>query len=376
LAAESRQLLGGASDKPQAINVDDPQLLAEIRRLLSAGSGPRHTVREIAARYLVSVKFQNLKNKAGEEIKFRLHLLPWLGDDIAANLDFDRLAWYREQRKTEKVMNGRDKPPSDAQVNRELMQLSAMCTWAATNRPPLLQANPIRGFPMVQENSERATMPGADDVERIMLASGKRLRAMVATKFWGGQRRQELLNQLLDNVDWDEGLLVMHGRDTKTKDPRVTVFPDVASRMVSEYLEEREAAGIKSHLLFCTRSGRAVSARNFLRDFQETALRAGVKAAEGENLWLHDLRAGFVGYQLELGTPERVIMKMTGHSTHKAFDRYVRVKAKWISVVKERADLHERERKAARRAPKRRETVGSEATSVNPASKNISQRVK
>lgn len=219
--------------------MDDPQVLAEIRRLLARGSGPQHTVREIVERYIASVRFANLKNRANEAIRFRLHIVPHLGDDIAGDLHFDRLAWYREQRKAEKCQNGRNVPPSAATLNREVMQLSAALTWAAKNKPPLLGANPIRGAPMEVENNQRQTMPDAADVERIMFASSKRLRAMIATKFWSGLRRGELCGLRLVKINWDDGLIVLHGRETKTGRPRVTVFPDRASRIVGEYLDER-----------------------------------------------------------------------------------------------------------------------------------------
>lgn len=326
--------------------MDDPELLEQIARLVAGRAvGPRHTVAEIVARYMGSVEFGRLKNRANEERRFRCHLLPHLANDVASALDFDRCSWYRDQRKAERCLNGRDVPPSAATRNRELMQLSAALTWATKYK--MLSHNPIRGFPMEAEDNQRRTMPDPSDVGRIMFAGTPRLRAMVAMAFGAGLRRQELCSLRLAQVEWDEGLIVLHGRDTKTGRPRVTVLPDKASKFVKKYLDERQKT---SPYVFCTASGKPMSPRNFLREFQETCERAGVAAAEGERMWLHDLRAGFIGHQLELGTPERVIMDMTGHSTHKAFDRYVRVKAKWIAEAKLRADMFDDGRKGPRRA--------------------------
>lgn len=326
----------------------DPEaVFAQIRRLLDKeASGPRHNVNEVVKRYLASVEFGNLKAHTTEEIRFRRHLLPILGGFIAADVDFNLVAWYREQRKSELCLNGHNAPPSPATRNREVMQLSACLTWAVKYK--LMTVNPIRGAPMEAERSQRRTMPKPAEIEQLLFACTPRLRAMIAMSFDSGMRRAELCSLPLIQVEWDEGLIVLHGRDTKTGRPRVTVMTDRASRYVQIYLKQRTET---SRFMFCTSSGRQVSPRNFLRDFQEACGRAGIEAAAGECMWLHDLRAGFIGHQLELGTPERVIMDMTGHSTHKAFDRYVRVTRRWITEAKARADEFEAGRKGPKAAP-------------------------
>lgn len=325
----------------------EDETLAKIRALLTEkDAGPQHTVADLAQRYLSSVEFGNLANAANEERRFRLHILPFLGADIAAALTFDRLNWYREQRKGERCQNGRNVPPSPATRNREVMQLSACLSWAAKQKPPILRENPIKGAPMEAENNQRRTMPAPADIDRLLFACTPRLRAMVAMKFGAGLRRAELCSLRLHQVRWDEGLIVLHARDTKTGRPRVTVLPERASKIVQRYLDHRE---VESPYVFCVASGRPVSPRNFLRDFQIACENAGLQAAEGERFWLHDLRAGFVGYHVEIGTPDRVIMDMTGHKTHSAVDRYMRVQAKWIRDAKERADAFDR---ASRKPPK------------------------
>ncbi|MEP6652067.1 MAG: site-specific integrase [Myxococcales bacterium] len=291
---------------------------------------------DVVQRYLRSVEFGKLKNRANEERRFRCHLLPHLGSDVAAALTLDRLSWYREQRKGEKCLNGRPGAPKAATRNRELMQLSAALSWAATYK--LLPANPIRGFPLENEDSQRRTMPEPGEVDRILAASNLRLRAMLALKFGSGLRRAELCSLRLSQIDWDTGMITLHGRDTKTGRPRMTLLPARAAQLVRSYLDRRN---VSSTYVFCVANGGPMHPRNFLRAFQGACKRSGVQAAEGERMCLHDLRAGFIGHQIELGTPERVIMDMSGHSTHTAFDRYVRVKAKWIVEAKARTDAFE-----------------------------------
>lgn len=324
--------------------MDDPRL-EQIRAILGAPSGPRHTVAELATRYMASVEFANLKAKDTEARRLRLHVVPHLGADIAAELTFDRMGWYREQRRGERCLNGRDVVPAPSTRNREVVTLSACLSWAVVHH--LLERNPIRGCPLETENNQRRTMPVSGDVDKLLFACTPRLRAMVAMKFGGGLRRQELCSLRLTQVRWDQGLVVLHGRDTKTGRPRVTVLPDRASKIVQRYLDLREERD--SPYVFCTASGKPVGPRNFLRDFQRACQHAGIQAAEGERMVLHDLRAGFVGHHLEMGTSERVIMDMGGWSTHSAFDRYVRVQARWLRDAKERADAFD---ESKRKGPK------------------------
>lgn len=326
----------------------DPQsVLEQIQRLVTGQtSGPSHTVAEIVRRYLASVEFANLKAKDTEERRFRLHIVPHLGADIASELTFDRLAWYREQRKGERCLNGRDVPPTPSTRNREVVSLSASLSWAV--KYDILKVNPIKGAPLETENNQRRTMPTSVDVDRLLFACTPRLRAMVAMKFGSGLRRAELCTLRLNQVRWDQGLIVLHGRDTKTGRPRATVLPDRASKIVQRYLDLRDNQD--SPYVFCTASGGPISPRNFLRDFQRACEHAGIQAAEGERIVLHDLRAGFIGHQIELGTPERVIMDMSGHRTHSAFDRYVRVQARWLRDAKDRADAFDQAKRKGPRA--------------------------
>lgn len=248
------------------------------------------------------------------------------------DLTAERLEGYRKVRANE-FGNGKTftKP---ATRNREIVKLSAMLTWAAERQ--IIPVNPIYHATMETEDNIRQTCPTPTDVSQILLACNRRLRAMVATKFWSGLRRGEVCAVRRDQIEWDDGLIVLQEKQTKTRRPRITIFPDRASSLVHEYLENRE---VDSPYLFCTKSGNTISGRNFLREYQDAAKRAGFEASPGERTCLHDLRAGFVGQQLELGTPERVVMDMTGHSTHEAFDRYVRVKKKWLIDARERTEL-------------------------------------
>lgn len=91
--------------------------------------------------------------------------------------------------------------------------------------------------------------------------------------------------------------------------------------------------------------------------FQEVARLAGLTAADGENLWLHDVRAHFAGEQLELGTPEREIMDMGGWTTRDVFDRYHRRRGAG-AVARARKRLEDKRRLGPKRAESADEAPG------------------
>ena len=326
---------------------------AQIGQLIAARNAaafPSMTVAELVEKYMRSVKFHALANSANETRRFRLHLLPFFGADQVAALTTERVDQYRDLRRNESGNGG--EPTRPGTRNREVLVLSAALSWAA--REKIIPAHPIRGAPMEPENNLRQTCPSVIEVGRICFAARSvRLKALVTTKYYSGLRVSELLSVRRDQVQWDEGLLVLQPKQTKGKKKgRVTIFPEQASKHVSQYLAERDASGVASQLLFCTDSGNRISRRNFLRDFQTVAARALVGGADGETLCLHDLRSGFVGRQIEINTPHEVIKEMIGHTTESAFRRYVRVQRRWLIEARERTELAEL-RKSSRRPPSR-----------------------
>lgn len=300
---------------------------------------PAVTVTEIVTRYMRSVRFTSLAAGPVEEIRYRLHVLPALGDDQVSSLNDERLDIYRDQRRRQSGVTG--DPTRPATRNREVRALSAALTWATKEK--IIPHNPILRAPMEPEDNLRRTCPGLAEVSRIILAArSTRLRAMVAAKFYSGLRVSELLSLRTDQVVWDEGLIVLPARQAKGKKKgRVTILPEQASKWTKAYLEERADLRVESALLFCTDSGKKISRRNFLRDFQSVADRAKVEGAPGETLCLHDLRSGFVGRQIEINTPHDVIKEMLGDATESAFRRYVRVQRRWLIEARERTELAE-----------------------------------
>jgi integrase len=321
---------------------EDCDVVPQLR--LCVVASPQLFLADIAERYLASVEFHALKAHATEEIRFRAHLLPHMGTLVAAAISFASVGRYREERGCERCLNGHNAPPSAATRNREVMQLSACLSWAVVHH--LLSVNPLRGVPMEPEMVVRHTKPTAADVDRVLLVCSPRLRAMVGMSFESGITRSELCGLQIRQLAWSHGLIELHDRDGKGV-ARVTVMPDRTSKYLRLYLDTRH---IKSPNVFCTALGTAVEPRNFLREFQEACARAGVLAAPGERMWIHDLRRGFMAHQLALGTPDKVVVKMTGHKSGRSLQRLSRIDRKSLAEAKLRADLFDTGRRPPLRA--------------------------
>lgn len=332
-------------------------LAAAVAKLAPAPT-PTVTVTELACDYMQSIEFKSLKARETEERRICLHLVRLLGAVPVMALR-DEIPRYRDARSQETIRGrGRTGKTKPATRNREVTRLLAMCSWGVEYKR--IPSNPLAGISMEPEENIRQTCPTPFDVEAaIAFARGPRLKAMIALKFASGLRRAEVCHLRLQQLDLEHGLIDLGHRDTKTKRPRLAPVTDGACKLVREYLRGRDK---DSPYVFATRSGKPVGPRNFLRDFQRTCRKAGLVAAAGERYCLHDLRAGFACHQLELKTPERVVMDMGGWKSHVAFDRYVRVRPEWVLEAKMRADIAA---STPRRPPHRLRLVKAEQISLD-----------
>lgn len=310
---------------------DDPdlrRLLALVQARLSAGDSPSPTVQQLCVQYQASPEFLALRSRSDEEGRIRKHISRLLGHVRASELTLVHLDDYRQTRSKESgCRKGQLTKP--ATRNREVVRLVRIVNWAVDRK--LLKENPIAKAPLEPEENTRRTSIEASQVESLESACSEykaelrinlTLWAMVATKFDSGLRRRELCLLRKSQLHMRDGAIELHELDTKGRKGRVTLLSERAADAIRAM--PRDVRFAESPFVFLTTRGKPYHPRTFLRMFQEVAALAGIKAADGENVWGHDLRAGFVGQQLELGTPEREIMDMGGWTTREVFDRYHR----------------------------------------------------
>lgn len=330
------------------------ELIAQLQSELGAVDKPDPMVAELCAGYLQSPEFRGLADGTTERSRV-VHLIRLLGHLRISQTSLTTVDDYRTTRSKE---NGcrKGSTTSAATRNREIVRLVRILNWASERK--LIDVNPLSGAPLEPENNTRRTSIEAGDIDRIETACqiykpddpriGLVLWAMIATKYDSGMRRKELCLLRRAQLKISDGAIELHQQDTKGKRGRITVLS--ARAVDAQRAMPRDLRFADSPFVYLTKRGKPYHPRTFLRMFQEVAALAGVKAAAGENIWAHDLRAGFIGQQLELKMPEREIMEMTGHKSHDVFDRYVRRKRGIVSRAKELLDELHRTRAGAQRS--------------------------
>jgi integrase len=169
-----------------------------------------------------------------------------------------------------------------------------------------------------------------EEVKSFLKASrDDRLYAMFVVFAVLGMRRSEVLGLLWQDVNLDEGsLLVRRGLQridgtlqvlpTKTFRSRRTIpLPAFVTRALAAHrvVQEEERRQLaerwpESSYVFTTPIGTPIDPRNCTRAVQDACKQAGVRVVR-----LHDLRHGCVSVLLSLGVPPRTAMDIVGHST-------------------------------------------------------------
>lgn len=341
-------------------------LLSQVAAKLAAEDAPDPYVRELCAKYEASPELAGLRCRKTETGRIK-HLVRLLGHLRVSELSLVKLDDYRTVRRGES--GNRKQPTRPATRNREVVRLVRIVNWALERS--LVRANPIAGAPLEPEENTRRTSIEADDIDLLEGACaeylpkepriGLTLWAMICTKYDSGLRREELVRIQRPQVHIQDGEIHLHKLDTKGRGARITILS--ARAATANRAIPRDIRFADSPFVYLTKRGKPYHPRTFLRMFQEVCALAGVQPAIGERVWAHDLRAGFIGQQLELGVPEREIMDMTGHKSHDVFDRYVRRKKGIVARARQLLDDLHRKRASAQRAPEISDVGESRLTS-------------
>jgi integrase len=141
-------------------------------------------------------------------------------------------------------------------------------------------------------------------------------RKILATAFYTGMRRGEILSLTWEKVDLKNRLIRLEASDTKDREPRVVPISDELHEILSQTPQS-----VHDNHVFLYRGKPIKDIRTGLKlACQEAGIPYGRFIKDG--FVFHDLRHTFNTYMRKAGVPESVIMTITGHSTREMFDRY------------------------------------------------------
>ncbi len=169
---------------------------------------------------------------------------------------------------------------------------------------------------------------------------GARDRALLEMLYGSGLRVSELTNLCGSQVDWEEGFLLVRGKDSKQ---RHVPLGGAAARALRHYLAlarpKLQQPGRRVEVLFLSNRGGKLTRERIRQIIKTRAQAAGI----AENVYPHLMRHSFATHLLENGADLRVIQDMLGHADIATTQIYTHVGQKrLVSMVRA---LHPRGRK-------------------------------
>ncbi len=208
---------------------------------------------------------------------------------------------------------------SDSYVDQEIGAARTMIIKAFDN--DIVSGDVLRTFKRVRRllkrNSnarDKIITPG--QFQLLMANLPRHSRASLATAFYAGMRRGEVVSLTWDRVDLKKRVITLDADDTKDKEPRKVPICDELYRILDTIPK-----AIHTSRVFLYRGNPVKDLRTSLK----TACRAaGIVYGRNvrDGFVFHDLRHTFNTYMRKAGVAESVIMSITGHSTREMFDRY------------------------------------------------------
>lgn len=293
------------------------------------------------------------------------HLCRLLGSEPVSAMSTERVFRYRQQRKGE--LTPRRRPPCDKTINNEVILIRRLTRWAANQRPPLVERDPIAGVAeadlLVPVNNVRLNIvddrPDADLSLAQFIARADLLeRAFVWVAHSSGVRRRELSKLEVGWIDWEERVItvppgIAKGRRGQ-KPGRYTITHAAALNALAEYRATLPAHCAATRWAFVNPvTCRHYGPEFFTKRFRKLERRVGVDGPSGPT-WLHDLRRSFATLARRRGADALRVMKLMGHSTLESQQRYHIESLEEVMLVRDRIDAA---RAAATRRGPHRATV-------------------
>jgi len=257
--------------------------------------------------------YQTTGSRDLKEAEDRLkHLDTFFAGKRIATIGPADITAYVAKRKGEGASNGT--------INRDLAVLNRMMRLA-------YEHNKLLRPPMIHKLKEGAPRQGFFEREqfeavRQYLPSDLQVAVTIAYTF-GWRMQSEVLTLERRQVDLDAGTLRLEPGTTKNDDGRIVYLTPELKVLIAAQIEqvrglEREMGRILAPL-FPHLRGRHKGER--VRDFRK-AWETACQKAGCPRMLRHDFRRTAVRNMVNVGVPERVAMKVTGHKTRAVFDRY------------------------------------------------------
>ena len=162
-----------------------------------------------------------------------------------------------------------------------------------------------------------------------------RNKAMLELMYSSGLRVSELLDLVINDIDFENDLVKVFGKGSKE---RIIPIGDYALKALSKYICEYRNALIKNptDVLFLNNHGKKMSRSGFFKIINKIAEEKGIK----KEISPHTLRHSFATHMLECGADIRSIQELLGHENMSTTSIYTHVRSDLLR--KEYDEFHPR----------------------------------
>lgn len=211
-------------------------------------------------------------------------------------------------------------PPTPATINRELQALRSLLILA--ERDGLIARRPH--LAMLEESNQRDRTATADEYQQIYEAMPLHLRPILTLCKELGLRTNEAVLLRADQIDWGTRILTLTSQDTKTRRKRTLPMNDIVEHSLHG-LQPGKAGRLFFH------NGKPLTRYVVWWHFKKAATALGI-----QGLTVHDLRGTFATDKLAEGHEAELVRRLTGHTSAKAFERYVRPREDQLRKIVDR----------------------------------------
>lgn len=181
----------------------------------------------------------------------------------------------------------------------------------------------IEVAPKIKLDSEkkfaRRRVVSDQELKALLDASPRYLQRVMIGLYETAMRREELVTLTWSRVDERAGLIRLLPEDTKEDDKRIIpIAPALADILTELRAEQRKLPSIanRSAARVFTRDGKPIA--SIRTAFELAKERAGVA-----DVVLHDFRQTAITRWAEMGLPQEIVMKVSGHKSLAMHCRYV-----------------------------------------------------
>jgi len=198
-----------------------------------------------------------------------------------------------------------------------------------------VKANPAKRVPLPKLPKPMPVCLTKETARKLISAAGTPWdRALVVLLLSTGIRRSEAAAITLDDLDLENGQLLVRGKGSKE---RIVPLADEAAAAVQEYLKHRVETTSR-HLFVSRRGGHPIRHRVIADMLGRVIKRAGL---EGQGISPHKLRHTFATHLIRSGADIRTVQDLLGHTDLKTTAMYLHsdVRTKMAAVRKLRGLL-------------------------------------